>query len=157
MRKKRGGAGGFPPDAYSRYLAVLVLDFFLLRQRTAPTTAMTMITIGIATTSVSVDEDDTVMGLVSAGWADVGCQRILPFNQSACVVVISWNLPMSRVVVPFLMLWTIASVGTTPVKLARYHTVPKAGGAGAETWYLLELSVMAGAKSFQVLPPSVLC
>ena len=47
--------------------------------------------------------------------------------------------------------------GTMPVKFARYHIDPKAGGAGAETWYLLELSVSAGAKSVHVLPPSVLC
>ena len=136
---------------------MLVLDFFLLRQTTAPTTAMMMITIGTATTIASVDEDETEMGSVIVVVLYVGIHRILPFNQSSLVLVISWNLPISRVVVPFLMLWTIASVGTTPVKLARYHTVPKAGGAGAETWYLLELSVMVGAKSFQVLPPSVLC
>ena len=89
-----------------------------------------MITIGTATTIASVDEDETEMGLVSAGGLMLVTTEFFR-STNRLGAVISWNLPISRVVVPFLMLCTIASVGTTPVKLARYHTVPKAGGAGA--------------------------
>ncbi len=57
----------------------------------------------------------------------------------------------------------MSGVGTMPVKFARYHTEPKAGGAGAAVVYLLELSVKSGAKSVHVFhhqcsaEPSLAC
>src|SRR5208337_632137 len=136
----------------------VVLDFFLrlLIQRATPTIAMIR-TIGTPTTIASVDEEETAIGSVTCGWVGVGSQSTLPLSQSALVVVNVWYSISSSLMVPFWIPATMPGAGTMPVKFARYHTVPNAGGAGAAVWYLLELSVKSGAKSVHVLPPSVLC
>jgi len=117
----------------SRYFGVL--DFFLrLRiQRATPTIAMIM-TIGTPTTIASVDEDETAIGSVTCGWVGVGSHSILPLSQLVLFEVSCWYSISLSAIVPFWILATMSVVGTMPVKFARYHTVPKAGGAGAVVW-----------------------
>ena len=115
-----------------------VLVFFLrLRIHMATAAIAMMMTIGTATTVASVDADDTEIGVVVCAhtvWPAGGVQRIRPFNQLVLLDTMVWYSAMFRVMVPFCMPCTMPVVGTMPVKLARYHTVPNAGGAGAETW-----------------------
>ena len=116
-----------------------------------------IITIGTATTVASVEAEETEMGSVVCDWPGIGVHRTLWFSQSSLVVVRVWYSISLRVIVPFWIPCTMPGCGTMPVKFARYHTVPKAGGAAAAVVYLLELSVRTGAKSVHVFPPSVLC
>ena len=140
----------------SRYFGVL--DFFLrLRIQTATPTIAMIKTIGIPTTIASVDADETAIGSVVCDWPGGGAHRTLPLSQLVLFEVNCWNSISLSVVVLFWIEAAMAGVGTMPVKFALYHTVPKAGGAGAVVWYMLELSVSSGAKSVHVLPPSVLC
>jgi len=92
-----------------------------------------MRSMGTAVTVVSVDVDETGMGLVICAWPDGGIQRTLPSNQLLLLDTMDWYSAMLSVMVPFCMPCTMLGVGTMPVKLALYQTVPNAGGAGAET------------------------
>ena len=127
QEKRWGAPEVFPPSANSCYF-VVVAGFLRLRQTNTPTSA-TMIIIGIAITAASLDADETAMGSV----IDCGsnCRWL---SHSVLLLVSSWNFALSSVIVPFCIPCAMPVSGTIPVKFARYHTVLKAGGAGADTW-----------------------
>ena len=122
-----------PLGAYSLYFAVVDFFFRLRIQRATPTIAMIM-TIGTPTTVASVDADETAMGFVVCDWPGGGTHRTLPLSQLVLFEVNCWYSISLSGIVPFWIPATMLGVGTMPVKFARYHTVPKAGGAGAEVW-----------------------